>query len=188
VTPSAATITGPGASAYSTITYTPGFFTISKKNLVVTPNNTNVVYGTASPVFTPTITGWEFSQTATNAASYVAPVCSASGYSATSNATSTFTISCTGGSAANYTFTTTATATATVTQAPLTITPDAKSVTYGSSAPTLTFAINGWVNSQSASNAAGYTAPTCSTSPSYTTTTAAGAAVTISCSGASATN
>lgn len=37
-------------------------------------------------------------------------------------------------------------------------------------------------------NAAGYSAPTCSTSPSYTTTTAAGASISISCSGGSATN
>ena len=97
VTPSNATVVGPGSSAYSNIVYSPAFFTISKKNLVVTPSNTNVVYGTASPVFTPTITGWVFGQDGASAASYVAPSWSASVYSATSAVVvGNFTISCSG--------------------------------------------------------------------------------------------
>ena len=134
------------------------------------------------------MTGFAGSESASNAAGYSAPTCSASGYSATSNAVSTFTIACSGGTATNYTFTTSATATATVVKAALSVTVDAKSVTYGGALPTLTFVVNGWLNSQSAANAAGYAAPTCSTSPSYTTTTAAGTSVSITCSGGTATN
>jgi hypothetical protein len=182
ITPSAVVFSVAGVAAkYSSITYNAGTFTISKKALTVTPAATNIVYGTATPSFAATVEGFITGESASNAASYVAPTCSVSGYSATSNAGATFTISCSGGSAANYTFTTTATATATVTKAPLSITPDAKSVTYGASAPPLTYLVNGWVNSQTASTAAGYVAPTCTTSPSYTTTTAAGTTVTITC-------
>jgi hypothetical protein len=189
VTPSAVGFSVSGtASKYSTINYNPGYFTIAKKALTVSPSNTTITYGTASPSFTPTILGFVGSESASTAAGYVAPTCSISGYSATSNVGSTFTISCSGGSAANYTFTTTDTATATVGRAQLTVSPDAKSVIYGQPLPTLTFVVNGWVNSQTSSTAAGYVAPTCSTSPSYTTTTAAGTSVTISCSGGSAAN
>ncbi|NDI10918.1 MAG: hypothetical protein EBY74_08045, partial [Actinobacteria bacterium] len=189
VTPSAVVFSVAGTSSkYSTITYNPGYFTITKKALTVSPSNTTITYGTTSPSFTPTVLGFAGSESASTAASYIAPSCSVSGYSATSNVGSTFTISCSGGSAANYSFTTTDTATATVGRAQLTVSPDAKSVIYGQPLPTLTFVINGWVNSQTSSTAAGYVAPTCSTSPSYTTTTAAGSSITISCSGGSANN
>ena len=92
-----------------------------------------------------------------------------------------------GGSATNYSFTTTATATATVTQAPLVVAAEAKSVSYGEAAPTFTFTVAGFKNSQTTSTAAGYVAPTCS-APSYTRTSAVGSSITISCSGAVATN
>jgi hypothetical protein len=142
ITPSAVVFSVAGVAAkYSSITYNAGTFTISKKALTVTPAATNIVYGTATPSFAATVEGFITGESASNAASYVAPTCSVSGYSATSNAGATFTISCSGGSAANYTFTTTATATATVTKAPLSITPDAKSVTYGASAPPLTLSL-----------------------------------------------
>lgn len=186
ITPSAVVFASAGSAAkYSTVTYTPGSFTINKKALTVTPTNQDIVYG-ATAAISFGVTGFANSETASNAAGYTAPTCVVSTYSVTSTAGTTHTITCSGGLATNYTFTTTATATATVTKATLTVTPDAKSVNYGDAAPTLTFNVNGFRNSQTASTAAGYSAPTCSSS--YTTTSVAGTPVTISCSGGSATN
>ena len=185
--PSAATFTGGSTSAakYSTINYTAGSFTITKAVLTVTPTAQNIVYG-ASAAITFGVTGFSGSESAANAAGYVAPTCVVNSYSVTSSAASTHTITCSGGSSTNYTFVTTATAVATVIKATLSVTPDAKSVTYGDGAPTLTFNVNGWKNAQSAANAAGYVAPTCSSA--YTTTSPAGTPVSITCSGGSATN
>ena len=157
--------------------------------MTVTPTNQDIVYGAAAAISFG-VTGFAtiggVAETTSTAASYVAPSCVVSTYSVTSNAGTTHTITCSGGSATNYTFTTAATATATVIKATLTVTPDAKSVTYGDAAPTLTFNVNGFKNSQTAANAAGYVAPTCSSS--YTTTSVALTPVAISCSGGTATN
>jgi hypothetical protein len=187
ITPSAATfVNAASAARYSSITYAVGLFTINKKALTVTPTAAqSITYGSSASLAFE-VTGFANSQTTSTAAGYVAPSCAVSTYTITSNAGTTHTITCSGGSANNYTFTTTATAVATVAKAPLTVIPDAKSLTYGDVAPTLTFGINGWKNSQSASNAAGYVAPTCSSS--YTRTSVALTPVTISCSGGSATN
>jgi hypothetical protein len=190
ITPSAVVFTGGDATAarYSTITYNAGAFSITKKELTVTPNNADITFGTATPTLTPTITGFAGSDTAANSTGYIAPTCSATSYSRAATVGTTFTITCVGGTANNYSFTIGAPATATMVRAPLAVVADAKSVTYGGNLPSLTFAINGWVNSESAANAAGYSAPTCTTSPSYATTTAAGSSISITCSGASATN
>jgi len=95
------------------------------------------------------------------------------------------TISCSGGSADDYTFNTTATAQLTVSAKVLTVTPDAKSRTYGDAAPTYTFNVTGFANGDTAGTAAGYVAPTCSSSYSSTTPVSA-SPLTISCSGGSA--
>ena len=97
------------------------------------------------------------------------------------------TISCSGGSANNYTFNTTATAQLTIGKASLVVTPDAKSRTYGQAAPTYTFGVTGFQNSETAATAAGYVAPTCTSD--YTATTPVSASPrTISRSGGSANN
>jgi len=67
----------------------------------------------------------------------------------------------------------------------LTVTPDAKSRTYGDAAPTYTFDVTGFILGDTAGTAAGYVAPTCSSSYSSTTPVSA-SPLTISCSGGSA--
>jgi hypothetical protein len=187
ITPSAATfVDAASAARYSSINYAVGLFTIDKKALTVTPTAAqSITYGSAASLAFG-VTGFENSETISNAAGYVAPTCAVSTYTITSTAGTTHTIRCSGGEANNYTFTTTATAVATVIKAPLTVIPADKSVTYGDVAPTLTFGINGWKNSQSAADAAGYVAPTCSSS--YSRTSVALTPVTITCSGGEATN
>jgi len=193
ITPSAVTFTDPAsAGKYATISYLAGSFTITKAVLTVTPTSGQSISYGAIAALDFSVTGFStFSgaqESAASAAGYLAPTCSASSYSRlTSNAATIHTISCAGGSATNYTFTTTATATATVTKAILTVTPAAKSVTYGDVAPILTFVVNGWQNSQTAANAADYIAPTCSAS-SYSRTSPALTPVTISCSNGTANN
>ena len=77
--------------------------------------------------------------------------------------------------------------TLTVSKASLVVTPDAKSRTYGQAAPTYTFGVTGFQNSETAATAAGYVAPTCTSD--YTATTPVSASPrTISCSGGSANN
>ncbi len=79
------------------------------------------------------------------------------------------------------------TQTRTASRATLTVTPDAKTVTYGDAAPTYTFGVTGFVNSETALTAAGYVAPTCASN--YTSTTGVVPPTrTISCSGGSADN
>lgn len=68
----------------------------------------------------------------------------------------------------------------------LTVTPAARSITYGSAAPTAsfyTFTVTGFRPGENAASAAGYVAPTCTSS--YTASTPAGT-LTISCSGGAA--
>src|SRR5207245_6122460 len=81
----------------------------------------------------------------------------------------------------------TTSATLNINTATLIVTPDAKSRTYGQAAPTYTFAVTGFQNSETSSTAAGYSAPTCSSSYSPTTPVAS-SPLTISCTGKSANN
>ncbi|MDX6481457.1 MAG: hypothetical protein QOG85_1967, partial [Gaiellaceae bacterium] len=143
-------------------------------------------YGQAAPSYTFSVTGFKNSQTAGTASGYVAPSCS-SDYTATTNvAASPRTISCSGGSADNYSFSY-STANLTVTKATLTVTPDPQSRTYGQAAPSYTFSVTGFKNGQNAGTASGYSAPSC-TSDYTTTTTVAQSPRSISCSGGSADN
>ena len=75
----------------------------------------------------------------------------------------------------------------TVAPATLTVTPDAKSRTYGDPAPSYTFTVTGFVNGETTGTAAGYAAPSC-TSGYTMSTPVAGSPLTITCSGGSATN
>jgi hypothetical protein len=68
----------------------------------------------------------------------------------------------------------------------LTVTPDSQTVVYGSPAPTYTFTVTGFVDGDTATTAAGYHAPVCTSS--YTSTTDVGANPVITCSGGSATD
>ena len=174
-----------GCATTPTITYSSSTFTISKASARITPTSTTVEYGSAAS-YPITITSGATTLSSGSIAGYSAPTCSASTYSVTSSAASTHTIACTGGSSTNYTFTTSDTATLTVTQAPLTISPVNQSVTYGAARPTYSFGVSGWKNSQSAANAAGYVAPTCTSSYSETSVVTTSPAIT--CSGGAATN
>jgi len=82
--------------------------------LTVTPDAQSVNYGDAAPSYTATVTGFILGENASTATDYVAPICTSTYSTTTSVASSPLTISCSGGSAADYTFTTTATSLLTV--------------------------------------------------------------------------
>jgi Bacterial Ig-like domain (group 3)/MBG domain (YGX type)/FlgD Ig-like domain len=94
--------------------------TVSKKTLVITPDAKTVAYSSDPPAYTFGVSGWELGESKATAAGYVDPTCT-SPYTTTSAAGTPLTITCSGGSAANYTFDTSASATLTVTKANQTI-------------------------------------------------------------------
>jgi hypothetical protein len=176
---------GGSADDYTFNTTATAQLTVSAKSLLVTPDAKSRNYGDAAPSYTFGVSGFVNGDTAETAAGYSAPNCSSSYSSTTTLSSSPVIISCSGGSADDYTFDTTATAELTVSAKSLLVTPDAKSRTYGEAAPTYTFDVTGFVNGDTAGTAAGYSAPSCSSSYSSTTPVSA-STVTISCSGGSA--
>jgi len=91
-----------------------------------------------------------------------------------------------GTDAANYTVNDTTGTTGIINKAVLTATVGDYSKTYGTTNPTFTVSVSGFVNGESASTANGYSAPIASSTA--TTTTSAGTNSTITISGGSATN
>jgi len=80
-----------------------------------------------------------------------------------------------------------ATASVTIGRVSLTVTPDPISLTVGSPVPTYTYKVTGFKNNETAATAAGYVAPSCTSS--YTAQTPISSSpLTISCSGGSAVN
>ncbi|WP_255358592.1 MBG domain-containing protein, partial [Terrabacter sp. Root181] len=118
-----------------------GTLTITKAPLTITPANKTKVYGDANPTLTGTITGIknadDITATYDTTATTSSPV---GGYPITATLADPDT------KLGNYTVTKN-TATLTVTKAPLTITADNKSRTYGEANPTLTGTITGIKNS-----------------------------------------
>ncbi len=178
---------GGSATNYSFNTTATAALTIAKASLTVTPAAKSRTYGDAVPAYTFGVSGFKNGETALTAAGYVAPTCTSTYTATTSVASSPLTISCSGGSATNYSFNTTATAALTIAKASLTVTPAAKSRTYGDAVPAYTFGVSGFKNGEIVLTAAGYVAPTC-TSTYTATTSVASSPLTISCSGGSATN
>jgi hypothetical protein len=160
--------------------------TVRKVGLRVKPQAATVTYGTSKPTIVFGFDGFVNGDTGLGTGSQ-APVCSAPGYSATTTAGSVLTVSCSGGSAANYTLDTTATTSLTVQKAKLTVTPVARSVVYGDPVPVLSYNLSGFVNGESLlGGVAGFTAPSCGSA--YSPSRASGSVLPVSCSGGSAAN
>ena len=175
------TCAGGSATNYSFDNSASSVLTVTKATATVTAASKSVVYGTANPGWTFTLSGLKNSQTAATVAGLVAPTC-VSTYTVTTAAGSVPAITCSGGSSTNYTFTYVA-GKATVTKATLVVTPDAKSIVKGSAIPAYTFTVAGYVNGQTASVLTAR--PKCTSS--YTTRSAIGT-YTITCSSAAAAN
>ncbi|CAB4712307.1 unannotated protein [freshwater metagenome] len=162
-----------------------GTVTVRKASLRVIPKPVSVTYGSSAPTVPATVTGFVNAQTATTAAGFKAPTCSASGYTVATNV-GVVPITCTGGSASNYTFDNTASSSLTITKATASITAASRSVVYGTAAPAFTSTMSGLKNGQTAGTVAGLVAPVCSST--YTALTNVGTVPVVSCAGASSTN
>ncbi|HXJ81733.1 MAG TPA: MBG domain-containing protein [Candidatus Methylomirabilis sp.] len=134
------TLNPPSALANYAVTYNTASFTINKATAAVTPNAASKTYGAADPVLTGTLAGFLASDNVTAT------------YSRTSGETvagSPYTISATLSPAAvlgNYTVTYN-TANFTIGKATASVTPAARSKTYGAADPVLTGTLTGFLAS-----------------------------------------
>ncbi|PYR96715.1 MAG: hypothetical protein DMG12_25680, partial [Acidobacteria bacterium] len=168
------------APGYSGSTSGPLAQTVNKATLTVTASSPTVTYGDPAPTITASYSGFKNGQDAT--ALTTEPVCTTA-YTTTSDATTTPSTNCSGGSATNYTFSYVP-GSVTVNTATLTVTASSPSVSYGDPVPTVTAGYSGFKNGQNAT--ALTTAPTCTTA--YTTASAVASSSATSCSGGVATN
>jgi hypothetical protein len=118
------------------VTDDPGTLTVSPAALTVTADNQTTTYGT-NPTLTYTVAGLQY----TDLASVVTGVSLAT-TTGSAAVVGTYPITATGGAAANYTLTDFP-GTLTVDKAPLTVTADDQSKTYGGADPTLTYTPSG---------------------------------------------
>ncbi len=126
--------------------------TVNKVDLTVTAGPSYSIYGSA-PILTYTITGFVNGETA----SVVAGSPSLSTTATSTSDVGSYPISIALGtlSAANYDFPTLIGGTLNVNPAPLTMTANPESITYGSAIPALTYTITGFVNGQTTSVVSG---------------------------------
>ena len=168
-------------SNYS-ISYTGANLTVNRAILTAKADGKSRTYGSSNPSFTVTVTGFKNGETASTAAGYTAPTASCS--ATTSSNVGSYDITASGGSATNYQFSYT-NGKLTVNKATLKATAGNNSRTYGVDNPSFTVTVTGFMNGETASTAAGYTAPTASCSA---TTSSNVGSYDITASGGSATN
>ena len=120
-------------------------FTVAPAVLNVTVADQSSVYGEAIPAPTQTITGFVNGESVADLITLPTLSTAPDGSGADSYA-----IISSGGAASNYTFNYVS-GTLTIAQAPLTVTVDAQTMTYGENLPTPTYSISGFVNDQNIS-------------------------------------
>ena len=193
VTAGTCTITAnqAGDSVYGPATQVSKTLTISKasSSVSVSGSTTFTYNGLPQGPTSSTVTG----STGAVTYSYIGVAPTVYSASATKPTTAgTYAVTATVAADANYLSASSVSTSFSIAKANLAVIPDAKSVSYGSSAPSYTFTYSGFVNSESASSSSfttGLTPPTCSTSnPTYSSTTPVSSTPTISCSGGSSTN
>ena len=142
ITPSAATGGTFNAANYS-ITYTPGTLTVNKAALSITADAQTKVYGVVDPVFTATYSGFVNSETPAVLGGTLT-LARAPGENVGS-----YLITPSGLTSGNYTVAFN-TGTLVITKAPLSVTADARTKTYGSADPLFTVTYSGFVIGETA--------------------------------------
>ena len=170
---------GTLVAANYTFVFVDGTLTVSPATLIltVTADDKTMVYGSAVPALTDTITGFVNGDTS----SVVSGAADLSTTATSASAVGSYPIDVSLGtlSAANYTFAF-VDGTLTITPAPLTITADDQTMTYGGALPTLTVTYTGLANgdtSASLTTAATVTAPATDHVGTYTGAIVASGAV-----------
>ncbi|KAA0675612.1 MBG domain-containing protein, partial [Roseomonas genomospecies 6] len=161
-TASGGTLGGAAAGNY-TLSYATGGFAVTPASLTVTPNGT-MTYGSTSPSFGFTASGWKNGQSDANltSLSYATDATATSNVGSYASTASGGTLG--GAAAGNYTLSYAAGGFA-VTPAALTVTPNG-TMTYGATAPTYAFTASGWKNGQGDANLTGLSYATDATATS----------------------
>jgi len=142
----AITASGATSTNYS-ITQVGGVLTNTPAALVITANNTNMVYGATVPFFTASYSGFVNGD---SAASLTTPVSLTSSALATSPA-GPYAITASGAADTNYAISY-VNGTLTIGSATLTVTANNQTKAYGAALPTLTASYSGWVNGDTTNN------------------------------------
>jgi hypothetical protein len=141
------TIIPSGGSATNyTLNYVNGTLTITSASLTVTANDKSKIYGAANPTFDFNYVGFVNGETAT----VLNSLPTASTLATSASGVNSYAIVPTGGSSNNYTLSY-VNGTLTVTPAPIAVTVNAASRTYGASNPTFSYSYSGFVNGDDAS-------------------------------------
>ncbi|MEN9573644.1 MAG: hypothetical protein RL514_1499 [Verrucomicrobiota bacterium] len=131
---------GSGSAANYSLTYAPGALTINKAALTITANDAGKTYGAANPAFSAAFNGLvngDLSSVVSGLA-FTTPATAGSGVGS-------YAVTPGSGSAANYSLAY-APGALTINKAPLTITANDASKTYGAANPAFSAAFNGLVN------------------------------------------
>ena len=138
------------ATNYDFTPFVDGALTITKAPLTVTADDASRAYGAANPTFTATLSGFQNLETlATSGVSGLA-ACTSVATPTSPASPPTVAITCAIGTlaATNYDFTLFVDGALTITKAPLTVTANDASRTYGAANPTFTATLSGFVNGQ----------------------------------------
>jgi hypothetical protein len=137
---------------YSFVTGSTANLAISRATVSVNADPKSKVYGSGDPALTYTLSGFKFSDNASN--SGITGVGSCSRGSGENVATSPYTITCVPNTltAPNYTFAAGSTANFAITKATLSVNADPKTKTYGDVDPALTYNLTGFRFSDNAGN------------------------------------
>lgn len=142
-------ITPLGATAPGyVISYVPGTLTIDRASLLISPQNAARFYGDANPTLTASFSGLTNGDTPSSISGVTL-----STTATTASSTGVYPITVSGGSNPNYNISLGGSAQLTVNPAPLTVTFDDKSRSYGDANPALTYSISGLKNGDSAASA-----------------------------------
>ena len=177
-------------SGYYNVAYADGTLTIGKALATITATSPSMTYGdTTIPGVSSAVSDLQNGETSVSFTT--SPTCVVRNSADTADLTvssstpaGSYKTRCSGAVATNYNFTY-VDGTFTIAQAPLTVTPDPKTIPYGQT-PAYTAPVTGFVNGETAATAAGYVAPTCSAGAGPFTVP--GSPYTISCAGGSANN
>jgi hypothetical protein len=177
--PAAGTVLNAGSNQALSVTFTPTDTTdytsataqvainVAKAHLAITADNQTKVYAAALPTLTATISGFQNGETLATSGVTGSPSLATTATASSHVEGSPYTITPAIGNLAssNYDFTSFVNGTLTVTPAPLTISADNKSMTYGASVPQLTASYAGLVNGDTPAtfSAAGNTSPALAT-------------------------
>ena len=155
--PYTASCSGAADSNYA-ITYVGGSVTVTPVPLTITASSTSMTYGAPKPTITPAYSGFVNGDSSSSLTTK--PTCTTAATSSSAVSGSPYASSCGGAVDSNYTIAY-VNGSVTVNTAPLTITPEASTMAYGGTVPTITPGYSGFVNGDSASSLT--TTPTCST-------------------------